>query len=69
MNNTDLSKCKSCGADIVWMVTTKGKNMPVNYSEKVRVFLEFTKPRPLTFNHQTMISHFATCPNSAAHRK
>ena len=69
MNREDISSCKSCGAKIVWMKTKKGKNIPVDFTEKVRVFLDFTTPRPLTFNHKTMTSHFATCPQADQHRK
>jgi len=69
MKNEDVKKCRSCGKDIVWMKTTRGKNMPVDMSEKVRLFLDFTKPRPLIFNSKTMISHFATCPDAEEHRK
>ena len=44
--------------------SNKGKSMPVDYDAKVKLFLDFTTPRPLTYNHQTMISHFATCPDA-----
>lgn len=27
---TPVAKCRSCGASIQWIKTTKGKNMPVN---------------------------------------
>jgi hypothetical protein len=32
-----MSKCKSCGAEIDWVQTEKGKKMPVN-PEEVSVF-------------------------------
>jgi hypothetical protein len=64
----DVQECLSCKAQIVWMKTAKGKSMPVNYDERVKLFLDFTTPRPLTYNHQTMISHFATCPDAGKFR-
>lgn len=66
----DIVKCKSCGAEIVWLKTYVGKNMPVNVPkfedgesahEAVTTALEF--------NPDCMISHFATCPNAKKHRK
>lgn len=69
MKENDISECRSCKAKIVWMVTTRGKNMPVDFDDRVRCFLDFTKPRPIIFNHKTMISHFSTCPNADSHRK
>ena len=68
MKPNDVVQCR-CGAKVVWMVTTRGKKMPVDYSEKIRVFLDFTNPRPLVFNAQTMVSHFATCPDADKFRK
>ena len=56
-----LKNCGSCGAAIVWLVTTKGKPMPVNadtVTEGDRVF-DMHKHK----------SHFATCPNAAQHRR
>ena len=66
---SDISECSSCKSKIVWMKTTKGKSMPVDYDVKVRIFLDFTTKRPLIYNHQNMISHFATCPDANKFRK
>ena len=65
----EVQKCKSCKTDIVWMKTAKNKFIPVNLNERVRVYLDFTEPRPLIFNHKTMESHFATCPFADSFRK
>ncbi len=59
-----MSTCKSCGATIVWMKTDKGKNIPVDWFE-----VPWGRRRPTTFDHETMVSHFATCPNADKHRK
>jgi hypothetical protein len=55
--------CRSCQALVVWFKTAAGKNMPVDASS--------TKPTDAA--HQLdltrHISHFATCPNAAEHRR
>lgn len=63
MNNPALkpSACRSCGAQIVWLKTSKGSNMPVD--------VVGVKPEETIFEPQRHVSHFATCPNAAAHRK
>ena len=51
----EQSKCKGCQADIVWIKTTNGKNMPCDPKKVVIV----------TENGETVsgyISHWATCP-------
>lgn len=50
-----MAKCKGCGAEILWITTILGKQMPCN-AEKTTIFLE---------NGTTSIGyipHWATCP-------
>ena len=84
------STCKSCGAKIVWIKTTRGKQMPCNaeqvqYQENKRgSALIVTKDGDVVRGNiiddkQTSlvpvvdgvgyVSHFATCPNAARHRR
>ena len=84
------STCKSCGAKIVWITTTQGKQMPCNaeqvqYQENKRgSALIVTKDGDVVRGNiiddkQTSlvpvvdgvgyVSHFATCPNAARHRR
>ena len=62
MINQTASTCRSCGAEIVWVTTPAGKQMPLD-------------PHVLTVvadGGETVrgrVSHFASCPNAAAHRK
>lgn len=78
-----MQKCKSCGADIIWIKTPVSvmpcDPEPRNYrpdknGESVIVTSggEVIKAR-LTSPGQSIgtgyISHFATCPNAARHRK
>lgn len=57
-----MAKCKSCGAEIVWITTINGKSMPCN-AEKTTIVTEDGKT---ITGH---ISHFATCPQAATFRK
>ncbi len=65
-----MSKCKSCGADIQWLKTRKGKNIPVNippFEDGESAHEAITTA--IEFNPDYMIAHFATCPNANKHRK
>ena len=62
-NRDNFGKCRSCGQQVIWIKTVAGKNMPFN-------------PQLVTYRQGdgkekivTYISHFATCPNAARHRK
>ena len=50
-----MAKCKGCGAEIVWIKTINGKNMPCN-AEKTTIITE--KGETITGH----IPHWATCP-------
>lgn len=52
--------CRSCGAQIVWMKTAAGKNMPVD--------AETVEHGDEQFDSKRHVSHFSTCPNAAQHR-
>lgn len=50
-----MAKCKGCGAEIIWITTIFGKQMPCN-AEKTTI---------ITDGGQTItghIPHWATCP-------
>lgn len=77
-----MSKCKSCGAEIIFIRSLKGKQIPCN-AEPVRFTYELGAPdRVVTRNGEVLpaiigpngaetgyISHFATCPNANNHRR
>jgi hypothetical protein len=65
MTITKLATCKSCGAKIVFLKTTSGKFIPVNYES----VLENKIASYEIFNSKKHTSHFATCPNASKHRK
>lgn len=56
-----IKNCKSCMARIVWFTTASGKSMPVDADTVEEDDEELDLSR-----HQ---SHFASCPNSAKHRR
>jgi hypothetical protein len=72
-------KCKSCGAPIRWAITRSGRRMPLDYDESptgnvllfgdesCRVIGADEQFTPSDATRHT--SHFATCPQGAAHRR
>lgn len=60
-----VSKCRSCGAMIVWLKTTTGKNMPTDATQAA---MHAGRMGGL-FDPAVHQSHFATCPNADDHRK
>ncbi len=78
-----MARCKSCGAEIVFIGTASGKQMPVN-AKPIKFFADKDKGNELfvTGSGATVkgyrasdgdrtgyISHFATCPNANTHRR
>jgi len=62
-----VSRCRSCGAQIIWVKMRGGKSMPVN-PERVRIVLannDHTDGTVITGH----LPHWATCPNADQHRK
>lgn len=79
-----MSQCRSCGFEIIWVRTERGRRMPLNAepTEKhdqsgVFVLRERDDPQgPLAISAWGLegtephyISHFATCPNADDHRR
>lgn len=79
-----MSKCRSCGAEIIWIKTFSGKRMPVD-AEKIPFYAGEGEELFVTAGgavvHGTRagaedehtytgyISHFATCPDAERFRK
>ena len=53
--NAKVQQCRSCGADVIWIITEAGKRMPVDAA-----------PGLIPGEHT---SHFATCPQANDWRK
>ena len=61
-----MSNCKSCGAEIQWVVmASTGKTMPLNMKKKTIIVMS----EKGNYLAQGFESHFATCPNAKQHRK
>lgn len=71
---TGVSTCRSCGAEIVWAYTERGRRMPLSVASLERRFV-ITGPAldavddPTVSYVETYVSHFADCPNADKHRK
>lgn len=64
--------CRSCDAPIQWVKSTKNKWMPLNtveVTEGVRFVVDQEGIAWSTVVGPGFMSHFATCPNAAKHRK
>lgn len=66
------SRCKTCDAEIIWIVTPSGKSMPVDAKAETLWLLEpdggqggSARARPV----QVRKSHFSTCPQADEHRR
>ncbi|MBO5841050.1 MAG: hypothetical protein J6Q86_06490 [Methanobrevibacter sp.] len=85
MSYMNVEKCRSCGADIVWIKMASGKKMPCDAG-----MISFDIAHPGDKDAQVYvtpggkvargyfnpagggvgyISHFATCPNAGKHRR
>ena len=60
-----MARCRSCDAEIVWLKTQRGKNMPVDATEDSRVDAEAGR----VFDPDEHTSHFEICPDADKHRK
>jgi hypothetical protein len=56
-----ITRCTSCQKQIIFFKTAKGNNMPVD--------ADTVEPGDQELDLSRHQSHFASCPNSAKHRK
>lgn len=75
-----MSECRSCDAEVEWAYTEKDKRMPLDMDERPDGNLVVVSQRASEYGMTPVVryvpkgkgnrvSHFATCPNSLAHRK
>lgn len=65
-----MSKCSSCGADIWWVRTEKGKRMPLDAKPEQRVIVDGDgHDEPVGRVVKVWTPHWATCPNAEQHRR
>jgi ribosomal protein L31 len=64
MMHKSIGKCRDCQAEIVWMTTKKGKNIPVDIESVDTDHLFAIGPdEKLSFVYGTHVAHFNTCPD------
>jgi hypothetical protein len=68
------TRCKSCSAEVLWCRTESGKSMPVDAAptERGNLIVDGAACRVATLfdpPSERYTSHFASCPQSAEHRK
>lgn len=75
----ETAKCRSCGAAIIWAKTESGRSMPLDAEpvDPTRVNTTCILDRGVArfgaidgpSGEPRYVSHFATCPNAARHRR
>lgn len=69
-----MNKCRSCQAEVIWVKTIHGKAMPIEINAEGNLILVKGVAHVIPKGEEPAgmpryVSHFATCPNSKAHRK
>lgn len=70
-----ISKCRSCGADIIWVELKNGKKHPLDSEiveadgNKVLYLDDITEFKKLPAGRKGYVSHFATCPDAKDWRR
>lgn len=64
---SERGSCKSCGAHILWVTTSSGKKMPLDFEPERRFVIDAGEGMRATLRN-TYVSHFATCPHASQHR-
>jgi len=75
-----VGTCRSCGAEIVWLVTPKGHMMPVDPAPATDGNVAIDDGIATVLSDDAIVvarlhgrvlwlSHFATCPDAARHRR
>lgn len=68
VDESKVSLCRSCDAEIVWMKTRNDKNIPVDVPPMDDPKRDEILLADL-FDRATMKTHFETCPNAKEHRQ
>jgi hypothetical protein len=61
-------RCRSCGAEVVWVVTTHGRPMPLDARPATMFIVETNGERAVGRAVQVRASHFSTCPHASQWR-
>jgi len=73
-----MTKCRSCGAEIIWAETVNGKKIPLDAQPRLDGALALSPrgtvvtigPDPCPgYDDQRFVSHFATCKDAPKWRR
>lgn len=64
-----MTKCKSCGKEIVWAYTRSGKKIPLEVRSRGNVSIRDGVAKVGAEGAGNYIAHFATCPHGNAWRR
>jgi hypothetical protein len=64
-----MATCRSCGAEIRWVRSARGKNMPIDAEPERRIVVAEIEGMQVGQIRDTFTPHWATCPNADEHRK
>ena len=56
-----MPECRACKANIVWLLTSTGKKMPVN--------AESAQPTDTLYDKDRHVAHWGTCTGAGQFRK
>jgi hypothetical protein len=69
------ARCRSCGATIHWVMTERGRAMPIDVKPNALGNVVFKSDGRVRVTHDDpaagetrWLSHFATCPHAREHR-
>lgn len=66
------SKCRTCGADILWCTLPSGKSMPLDAKASTQFLVDGDSLQSANVQAkavQVRASHFSTCPQAGQHRR
>lgn len=67
-----MSRCRSCGRTVTWVVMPSGRRNPVEVCEdptQANIVIEGVEGRVVAPGQGTHISHFSTCPDAESFRR
>ena len=62
-----MTKCKSCGKEILWVTMETGSKMPID-CDSIKKGLVLSGDYKQGAIRNVGVSHFQTCPNANKHR-
>ena len=64
-----MSKCKGCGAEIIWVRTPSGAMMPLDAKPEKRGVVQPAHPGPIVHIKDTYMPHWASCKHAKEFKK